>query len=145
VAKKPCFAPCQEYILDRKAAGTRFDQCLQGFRVLKIVVIMTCTKSAIYAIMGERKAEGQSKGRIMKAELRNRDRYPSGVVKSTQLRFIRLTNQAPSQCVAASHSDYLQKSVKANKTDWWSGLTVEVLFICPIPSHASHPVSHFDG
>jgi hypothetical protein len=39
-------------------------------------------------------------------ELRNRDRYLNGVVKSAQLRFIRLTNQAPSQCVAASHSDF---------------------------------------
>jgi hypothetical protein len=49
-------APCQEYMLDKTARDTRFDQCLQGFRVLKKVVIMTCTKSAFCAIMGERKA-----------------------------------------------------------------------------------------
>jgi hypothetical protein len=47
--KKPFFAPCQQYILDREAPDTRFDQCLQWFRVLKKVVIMTCTKSAFYA------------------------------------------------------------------------------------------------
>jgi hypothetical protein len=40
---------CQEYILDKRAPDTRFDQCLQGFRVLKKGVIMTCTNSAFYA------------------------------------------------------------------------------------------------
>jgi hypothetical protein len=41
----------QENILDTEAPGTRFDQCLQGFRILKISVIMTCTNSSLYAIM----------------------------------------------------------------------------------------------
>jgi hypothetical protein len=50
VVKKALFPDaCQEYILDKEAADTRFDQCLQGFRVLKKVVIMTCTKSAFCA------------------------------------------------------------------------------------------------
>jgi hypothetical protein len=50
VVKKALFpGACQEYILDKEAADTRFDQCLQGFRVLKKVVIMTCTNSAFYA------------------------------------------------------------------------------------------------
>jgi len=40
---------CQEYILDKEAPDTRFDQCLQGFRVLKKVVTMTCTNSAFCA------------------------------------------------------------------------------------------------
>jgi hypothetical protein len=50
VAKKPAFLGCcQEYILDKEAADTRFGQCLQGFRVTKKVVIMTCTISAFGA------------------------------------------------------------------------------------------------
>jgi hypothetical protein len=40
---------CQEYILDNKAPDTCFGQCLQGFRVLKKVVTMTCTVSAFCA------------------------------------------------------------------------------------------------
>jgi hypothetical protein len=56
MVKNRFFAPCQEYILDKKAPGTRFDQCLQGFRVTKKVVIMTCTLSAFCAKMGARKA-----------------------------------------------------------------------------------------
>ncbi len=40
---------CQEYILDKQAPDTRFDQCLQGVRVLKISVTMTCTLSALCA------------------------------------------------------------------------------------------------
>jgi hypothetical protein len=39
-------------------------------------------------------------------ELRSCKRGANGVVQATQLRFTRLTNQAPSQCVAASHSDF---------------------------------------
>jgi hypothetical protein len=44
-------------ILDTKGPDTRFYQCLQGFRVFKKAVIMTCTKTALCAIMGARKAE----------------------------------------------------------------------------------------
>jgi hypothetical protein len=40
-------------MLDRKVPNMRFDQCLQGFRVLKKVVIMTCTKSALYAKLAQ--------------------------------------------------------------------------------------------
>ena len=40
---------CQEYILDKKAPGTRFDQCLQGFRVIKEAPTMGCTISALCA------------------------------------------------------------------------------------------------
>jgi hypothetical protein len=36
-------------ILDNKAPGTRFGQCLQGFRVIKKVPTMGCTISAFYA------------------------------------------------------------------------------------------------
>jgi hypothetical protein len=42
----------------------------------------------------------------MKAELRNRDRYPNGVVKMTQLRLASLSNQTASQSVAVSRSDF---------------------------------------
>jgi hypothetical protein len=50
VVKNPAFlGACQEYILDKVAPDTRFDQCLQGFRVLKKVVIMACTVSAFCA------------------------------------------------------------------------------------------------
>ena len=49
---------------------------------------------------------GVRNGRIMKAELRNRDRCPNSVVKSAQLRFARLPNQTPSQSVAVSRSDF---------------------------------------
>ncbi len=49
--------------------------------------------------------EGGWKGRIMKAELRNCKRSANGVVKMTELRFTRLTNQTPSQSVAVSRSD----------------------------------------
>jgi hypothetical protein len=50
MAEKPAFlGACQEYILDKQATGTRFGQCLQGFRVLKKVVTMTCTISAFCA------------------------------------------------------------------------------------------------
>ena len=52
IMKKPGFlGACQEYILDNKAPGARFGQCLRGFRVLKKVVIMTCAISAFCAIM----------------------------------------------------------------------------------------------
>jgi hypothetical protein len=54
VKKGPVFGACQEYILDTKAPDTRFDQCLQGFRVFKKVVIMTCTIYAVYAIIGRK-------------------------------------------------------------------------------------------
>jgi hypothetical protein len=40
---------CQEYILDKKAPDTRFDQCLQGFRDLKKAATMACTNSAFCA------------------------------------------------------------------------------------------------
>jgi hypothetical protein len=40
---------CQEYILDNKAPGLRFDQCLQGFRDLKKAATMACTNSALCA------------------------------------------------------------------------------------------------
>jgi len=42
----------------------------------------------------------------MKAEFRNCKRSANGVVKTTQLRFTRLTNQTPSQSVAVSRSDF---------------------------------------
>jgi hypothetical protein len=52
MVKKPGFqGACQEYILDTKTTDTRFGQCLQGYRVFKKVVTMTCTNSAFYAIM----------------------------------------------------------------------------------------------
>jgi hypothetical protein len=47
----PFFDVCQEYILDKTAPDTRFDQCLQGFRVLKKGVTMACTNSALCAKM----------------------------------------------------------------------------------------------
>jgi hypothetical protein len=48
--EKTCFlGACQEYILDKEASDTRFDQCLQGFRVLKKGVTMACTISAFCA------------------------------------------------------------------------------------------------
>jgi hypothetical protein len=48
--KKSCFwGACQEYIIDNKAPGARFDQCLRGFRVLKKSVMMTCTISTLCA------------------------------------------------------------------------------------------------
>jgi hypothetical protein len=56
--QKAPFCGLSRNILDTKGPDTRFHQYLQGFRVLKKVVIMTCTKSALYAIMGARKAEG---------------------------------------------------------------------------------------
>ena len=40
---------CQEYILDKQAPDTRFDQCLQGFRVIKKAPTMACTNSALCA------------------------------------------------------------------------------------------------
>jgi len=33
---------CQEFILDTEALDTRFDQCLRGFCVLKIVPTLGC-------------------------------------------------------------------------------------------------------
>jgi hypothetical protein len=42
---------CQENIVDIARFDSNFRQCLQGFRVLKISVIMTCTSFAVYAIM----------------------------------------------------------------------------------------------
>ena len=36
-------------ILDNKAADTRFDQCLQGFRIIKKAPTMSCTISAVCA------------------------------------------------------------------------------------------------
>ena len=47
----PISGVCQQYILDKQEPDTRFDQCLQGFRVLKKGVTMTCTISAVYAII----------------------------------------------------------------------------------------------
>jgi hypothetical protein len=50
MAKKPGFlASCQENILDKSARDTRFDQCLQGFRVIKKAATMACTISAFCA------------------------------------------------------------------------------------------------
>jgi hypothetical protein len=40
---------CQEYILDNKAPDTRFDQCLQGFRITKKAATMRGTISAFCA------------------------------------------------------------------------------------------------
>ena len=37
----------QENILYNNALDTRFDQCLQGFRVLKIDPTMSCTNTAL--------------------------------------------------------------------------------------------------
>ena len=57
MAGKPCFwDACQEFILDKKTPGMRFDQCLQGFCSLKISVTMSCGDLAVWAIMGMRKA-----------------------------------------------------------------------------------------
>jgi len=47
--KAPFWGSCQEYILDKTSPDTPFGQCLQGFRVLKKVVTMTCTISAFCA------------------------------------------------------------------------------------------------
>jgi hypothetical protein len=53
--KRPrVWGACQEYILDREAPGTRFDQCLQGFRVGKKAATGTCGVFALCATMGER-------------------------------------------------------------------------------------------
>jgi hypothetical protein len=50
VVKKPGFFGLrQQYILDKRPPDTRFDQCLQGFRVLKKAFMMTCTNSATYS------------------------------------------------------------------------------------------------
>jgi hypothetical protein len=43
------FSACQEYMVDKKAPDTRFDQCLQGFRVLKKLPTMGCTVFPVYA------------------------------------------------------------------------------------------------
>jgi hypothetical protein len=50
-AKNAVFCNLSRNILDTKGSDTGFDQYLQGFHVLKKVVIMTCTKSAPCAII----------------------------------------------------------------------------------------------
>jgi hypothetical protein len=48
--KNPVFGgDCQQYILDKQAPGTRFDQCLQGFCALKKPSIMEGGLSALCA------------------------------------------------------------------------------------------------
>ena len=55
--KKPGFwGVCQENIIDKWTIDTRFDQCLQGFRSLKISVTMSCGILALCAIIIVRKA-----------------------------------------------------------------------------------------
>jgi hypothetical protein len=54
--------------------------------------------------------EGGQKGRIMKAELRNRDRGPNGVVKSAQQQFASMVFCTASQSVAVCRSDVGSKS-----------------------------------
>ncbi len=52
VVKKRVFLGAgQESILDKKAPDTPFDQCLQGFRILKKPPTMSCTILAFCAIM----------------------------------------------------------------------------------------------
>ena len=51
VKKAGFWGVCQEYILDKTAPDTRFDQCLQGFRVENLSVLRRCQNSALSAIM----------------------------------------------------------------------------------------------
>jgi hypothetical protein len=53
------------------------------------------------------------------------DADPNGG-KATQLRLIRLTNQAPSQCVKASHSDYLEKGLAKGKSTFSESVFIRV-------------------
>jgi hypothetical protein len=51
VKKGPVFVLLSRNILDNEAPDIRFDQCLQGFRVIKKAPTMRCTVSAFCAIM----------------------------------------------------------------------------------------------
>ena len=66
----------------------------------------------------------------LKAELRNRDRCPNGVLKATQLRFARLPNQTPSQSVAVCRSDCWERRRKG-----WCALLQRTPLPACLPSH----------
>jgi hypothetical protein len=64
VKKSPFWGGSQKNILDKKAPGALFGQCLQGFCVIKKPPTMGCTISALCAIM--RKQSWNYDGRMQK-------------------------------------------------------------------------------
>jgi hypothetical protein len=70
-AKNAIFCVLSRNILDTKGPDPRFHQYLQGFRVFKKVVIMTCTKSVLCAII-EIKIMNEDPEDLLPAELRRK-------------------------------------------------------------------------